>query len=380
MLLALLMLLAAVGPSSPAAGQQSGEEPLSLLARRDVTCPICRKPFVAMACPRSNARGGVDRDLFARAVGPQPEFYRIWTCPRCAFSGYAADFDAGLDLPPALRIELSEHADRRSRSGPAPPDADAPTEVPTTTAPARLTGLAMPEGFGPRSDPAELDPADRYRLAIECYQRRNQSDESLAWLHLRASWVAREEGAILPPEPRLARVFQFAERWRPVLAPGDNQADAELRTATFMVEAIASGRFNRFQRPYVELAAALILRRHGENITAEAMLDRAEAAGAFEATLGQGIARMRDSIQRERDHQRRAAECFERALLAEQIGGGNRPTACYLLAELNRRLGREREARAWYDRAAADALLPDPLRVWVAEQRAARLRGSPDGT
>ncbi|HOB75011.1 MAG TPA: DUF2225 domain-containing protein [Phycisphaerae bacterium] len=320
----------------------SGEEPLSLLGRYTLACPICQQTFTAIACPQSNIRGGVDRDFFARALGPQPEFYRIATCPRCGYSGYPGDFDANTVFPPGFREKVLQSPK-----------------------------LVLPAGFGPESDPRDLDARDRYALAVTCYQWLGRSDEALGWLHLRASWIYREEGAVLPPDDRLARAFRYIQRWRPQLGPGDNQADGELRTAARIAEAIAHGDFNRYQRPYIELALALILRRHGENQPAMEMLDRLADYEPFSQALKDGIARMRESIRLERAQQLRAADCFDRALMADQIAPPNKAPACYLLGELYRRLGRDREAVRWYDRALADPSLPPDLRTWAREARRA---------
>ncbi len=344
--------------------------PLSLLGRHYLTCPVCREDFTTVVCTQSNTRGGVDRDLFARSLGPQPEFYRVSTCPRCGYSGYACDFGPDVLLPPDVRQKI--------RAKP---------------------GLPLPEGFTPESDPRELDAADRYALAITCYRWRQKPDEALAWLHLRASWIERDKGSVLPPEARLKRVMQYVERWRPPRRPTDNQVDVEMQMATRIAEALATGRFNRYQRPYVELALALILRRHGENRHASPLLEELGEKGTgaflsvdrpaptlkdsqgdqetekkvpdpFSPALREGIERMRESIVREREQQRQAARCFERALLTDQPTPGNRGPACYLLAELYRRLGRDHEAIRWYDKALAESALPPDLRKWAKHQRA----------
>jgi len=328
-----LILLALTLPAA-------AEEPLSLLGRTDLDCPVCRQRFETVVCTQSNTRGGVDRDLFARALGPQPEFYRISTCPRCGYSGYLGDFDPAVALPPDVREKI-------------------------LTTPR----LALPDGFTPERDPRELDARDRYRLAIECYRWRQRSDEALAWLHLRASWIAREEGAVLPPEPRLTRVLAFIERWKPPLPPGGNQVSVEMQLAARTAEAIAAGEFNRYQKPYVELALALILRRHGENRQAAPLLDRLSGHDGFPEAVIAAIGRMRASIDAEKRHQVEAAACFERALLANQISAANRPAACYLLGELSRRLGRDRDAVRWFDEALRDKTLPADLRTWAAEQK-----------
>jgi len=235
----------------------------------------------------------------------------------------------------------------------------------------RSPGLKLPLGFGPGSDPSELDVSVRYALAVTCYQWRQKSDEALAWLYLRSSWVEREKGAHLPPDPRLRRALAYIERWRPALGPTDNQLDVEMKLATRTNEALLTGRFTRYQRPHIELALALILRRHGENTQAGSILRRLQQADAnlFSEELRTGMTAMQQSIVREREHQEQAADAFERALLADLVSADNRPAAMYLLGELFRRLGREAEAVEWFDRTLKEANLPADLRGWAEEQR-----------
>jgi hypothetical protein len=321
------------------AGQK--EEGLSLLARTDLTCPACRKTFVTVVCPQTNTRCGIDRDLFARALGPQPEFYLISTCPHCGYSGYLADFNPDRRLPADVRRKVVEQP-----------------------------GLKLPAGFTPDSDPRELDATYRYALAVTCYRWQQKSEEAIAWLHLRASWIEREEGAVLPPEDRLKRTMAYTERWRPPLGPTQNQADVEMQTCTRMAEALAVGRFNRYQKPYVDLTLALMLRRHGENRQARVLLDRLwRIRDRFPDSLQQSISRMNESIRKETAQQQEAAAAFERAVLTDRITPANRGPACYLLGELTRRLGRDADAVEWFDRAIAEAALPADLRGWAVEQR-----------
>lgn len=317
------------------------QTPWSTLGLYELVCTCCGQRFTTVGSTQSNTRGGVDRDFFARAVGPQPEYYRIATCPRCGYSGYDSDFDPRVTLPPDVRYKILNDP-----------------------------GLPLPQGFTPQSDPRELDAGDRYDLAIQCYRWLGKPEEALAWLNLRASWIARDSGSILPPDPRLQRVMEFAERWRPNMRPTDNQADVEMRMATHIAEALASGRFNRYQRPYMELALTLILRQRGENRHALPRLERLAEYELFDDPLHEGIARMRKSIERERRYQREAARHFERALLSRQISPANRGAACYVLGELLRRLGRDREAIGWYEQALRDSLLTTDLRAWAEEQRA----------
>ena len=321
--------------------QTPAQTPWSMLGRYELTCPCCGQRFTTVSCTQSNTRGGIDRDLFARAAGPQPVYYRIATCPRCGYSGYDSDFDANVTLPPDVRDKILKNP-----------------------------RLSLPEGFNPQSDPRELDASKRYDLAIQCYRWRGKSEEALGWLNLRASWIARDSGSILPPDPRLRRVMEFVERWRPTMRPTDNQADVEMRMATHIAEALATGRFNRYQRPYVELGLTLILRQRGENRQALPRLERLASYEPFADSLHEGITRMRESIERESHYQQEAAQYFERALLAKQISPANRGAAQYLLGELLRRLGRDREAIGWYDQALRDSLIKPDQRAWAKEQRA----------
>ncbi len=323
---------AEVGPAPGTAGR---------LIRYEITCPVCRQVFTAVTCSGANTDEGVDRDLFGRASGPQPEYYRIATCPRCGYSGYETDFRESGVVPADVRNRILKRPQ-----------------------------LTLPKGFTPASDPLDLDAAVRYELAITCYQWQKRSDEALAWLHLRAAWIQRDEGSALPPDRGLARVMEFARMWRPKPTPKDNQAEVEMQLATRIAEAVAGGRFTRYQRPYVDLTLAMLLRRHGENRQAAPMLDGLIESNPFPTALQDAIRRMRDSIDRERKHQVAAAECFERALLGNQISEANRPAACYLLGELNRRIGRDREAVRWYDQALESPGVDEQLKTWADQQRA----------
>ncbi len=323
----------------PASTLSAAEETLSLLGRHDLQCPVCKEIFTTVRCVQTNVRGGVDRDLFARPLGPNPEFYRISTCPHCGYSGYEPDFTRA-KIDPKVRRKILEDP-----------------------------GLDMPKKFGPQSDPRELDAADRYRLAIQCYQWRNQSAEALAWLRLRASWIARDEGSVLPPDDRLKKVMQYIERFKPPLEKNGNQVDVEMKTVTLVADALANGRFNRYQKPYVELALALILRRHGENQQARHWLDRLRNYKSFSSTLVEGINRMRESIKREQAHQQKAVHYFEQALADKVITAENRGPARYLLGELYRRLGNCEKAMQWYDRALQSEQLPQRLQRWAKQQK-----------
>jgi tetratricopeptide (TPR) repeat protein len=114
----------------------------------------------------------------------------------------------------------------------------------------------------------------------------------------------------------------------------------------------------------------MILRRHGENRQAGPLIDRLADYTEFSPSLDDAVRRMRDFIPLERKHQAEAADRLERALLAGQIKAPNQGTARYLLGELNRRLGRDRQAVAWFDKVLASPELPADLKTWAGQQRA----------
>ena len=333
-------LLLAIALSTHVPPSTAADLDLSLLGRREIACPVCDQTFTTLTCTQTNTRGGIDRDLFARALGPQPEFFHISTCPACGYSGYLSDFAPGVRIQPDVIEKIR-----------------------------RQPKLPLPAGFGPESDPRELDATDRYELAITCYRWLQKSDEALAWLYLRLSWVHRDRGSILPPDPRLEKVFVYIKRWRPPLAKDGNQMDVEMGLAARVAEAVAAGEFNRYQKPYVELALALLLRSHGETQQAVPLLERLYDHEGFSASLREGIGRMQESMTEEQRCQRQAVAFFERALLSDQIASDNRTAAKYITAELHRRLGRHSTAIRWYDEVLEDRRLDPHLRTWARQQR-----------
>ena len=331
MMTTLLILIASLQPTS---------YPLSVLGRESLTCPVCDQAFQTVVSSQRNSRDGVDRDLFARAVGPQPVYYHISTCPQCGYSGYLTDFAAETLISDSLREKILQSP-----------------------------GLSLPEGFNPKSDPRDLDASDRYALAVTCYQWQNKSDEALAWLYLRASWVQRDKGSLVPPTDLLVGVMSYIERWRPPLPTGGNQVDVEMALATRITEALTVGHFDQDQSPYAELALALILRRHGENRLANPILDQLATQEALPERVRSSIQRMRASIDKERALQTQAADHFQRALEADRVAPANRGSASYVLAELLRHLGRDDEAVRWYDDAMSNHALPSQLRTWAGQQK-----------
>jgi hypothetical protein len=317
-----------------------GAEPMpSAVATVSATCPVCGANVDVYVVHQADAVS-VDRDLFARAHGPQPEFYRVSTCPHCFYSGYASDFLAPQPLDPTIA--------ERIRNDP---------------------GLPRPtRSHGPTTSEM-IHPLDRYELAIRCYEWAQRRDEALAWLHLRTAWVIRDLASVEPTDERFLRVATFARRWRTGRNLTDDPADDDLRVAALAAADLADGRFNRYQRPHVRWYIAWLLRRHGEDITAEPILRSLVEDAALDDVGRSAAAKMADSIQNERLHLQKAFGYFEKAVLSDQIAPANRMVATYLLGELARRLDRPTVARRWFARVDPTQL-PPRLRDWSTEQQA----------
>lgn len=321
-------------PAHPAAG--------TTLGRVAVVCPVCDHAFEALVVRSTNTAEGVCRDLFARAVGSQPVYYEIASCTRCLYSGYLGDFTEPNRVTPAQKARVL----RRGELKPPTPIRD---------------GL----------DQREIPATTRYALAAQTYEWRPASHEARAWLHLRWAWVVRDEGSFLPPTYAFMLAMREIEPRLPPSKPGGNQADRELRAINLLAGDLMQGRFSPQQTPDVWLVLAMLLRRHGENRQALAVLDELAASADFPEPLPAAIEKMRQSIDEETRLLNVARRHFEAALAADEIKPPNVGPARYLLGELYRRTGDEAAAREQYDRALTTPGLDESLRGWAAEQRAA---------
>jgi tetratricopeptide (TPR) repeat protein len=191
----------------------------------------------------------------------------------------------------------------------------------------------------------------------------------MAWLCLRASWVQRDMGSVIPKTDRLQRVMGFIERWLPPDTTEKNQADRELALVTQLAAEVAEGRFSKYQSPYVKFVLGMMWRRHGENLLFESLLPDPDGDRGLPEALRSHLARVRDSIAKERHWQRLALEHFRKAIDSNAVAGGNRAAASYLIGELNRRLGQRNRALRYYDRALADRGIDTHLAEWARGQR-----------
>lgn len=309
------------------------------LSTQSVVCPVCDHAFETLVYEGQDTRGGVTRDLFARAIGPQSIYYLISTCPRCYFSGYLDDFQSKGRVDAALRNKILK----------------SPRLRPATA-------------ISTRMKPDEIPAATRYALAAQVFEWRICTEEARAWVYLRWAWVVREDGSYLPPTSALMMAMREIEPRLPTASPGRNQGDRELEAVNLLSADWMEGSFDLGIEPYVRLVLALVLRRHGENDQAEILLDSLKNAELAEP-LPEAMEKMRASIAAERRLLFKAREHFERAVSRHEIKAENLGAAEYLLGELCRREGDAEHAREWYDAALQDEKIDRTLKDWAREQR-----------
>jgi len=303
---------------------------------RSALCPVCAKSVRLARILTSDAHGGIDRDLFTRAVGPQPEFYLINTCPHCKFSGYLNDFD--LILPEKTRKQLTE-------------------------------ALADGPALNPKTPQQEIPNLLKYDLAYRTFQVLGRSDEAFGWLCLRASWVARDMYCDLPRRPEIARVLVEAGTLVPPATPQTNPADRELEQAERLEYRITTSAPAAQKRWSYDAVIAILYRRHGRNDLALVHIERVLDDRTSPKDLRDVLALMKQSIDDERNWQIQAADHFDRAVREKKITTQTLPIARYLLGQLCLRLDRPMDARRWFDQAANDPVLPPHLKQWARQAR-----------
>ena len=306
--------------------------PITDVRWKDGTCPICEKKVSLALVSPIGVNAGVDRDLFTRSLGPQPEFYLINTCPSCQFSGYLTDFE--LTLIPGDKERIKKH-------------------------------LKPIKSIRPSAKPQEIETLDKYDLAWQTFKILDRSDEALAWLALRASWVCRDQYCILPRHPLLAQVFTQAGT---LAGPPDektNPADRELEQADKLARKFSLGDVPPQECWAWNTAIGLLYRRHGENSQALPYLESALADAQTPPPVVQSIRLMKQSIDDELFWQQRAAESLRRAIDDRKISRDNQPVATYLLGQLYWRLGKKDLAARWLKKAMLDPNLPPNLVEWA---------------
>jgi uncharacterized protein (DUF2225 family) len=322
----------AESPSTQTRPAPAVVSPITDVRWKDSFCPACNKKVsLAMVTP-IGVNAGVDHDLYARALGPQPEFYLINTCPHCYFSGYLADFDLVITSDDCKKIRQ---------------------------------GLKPTHPIKPTATPLEIETLDKYDLAWQTFKILNRSDEAMGWLALRAGWVCRDENCNLPRNSLLAKVFREAGKLVPPPDEKTNPADRELEQAKKLAEKIADTSPLPQERWAYNAAIGTLFRRHGENTKALPYINVAINDSKTPDNVVIDLRRMKKSLATESLWQQRAVDAFRKALDENKISKDNQSVAVYLLGQLYYRLGKKEQADRWIKKALLDPALPPRLTEWA---------------
>ena len=305
LLLALGLAAAAVAPPAARA---------TTVRSKDVGCPVCGKTITVQYIA-SWTGDGCDGDLAPRVAGGAVLPYSVWTCEHCRYSNRAGNFEKG----------VKEETKKRILAGLEAPGSTEETWVKFDLA----ARIAEWEGAA---------PSDRGVLLLNGAWAVRQE----AWEALRPVTGKKELAPAF--EAAMDRVHGEARRLPP--PPGEillsSLARSEAAAAAAEREAAAARAAGKGD-PILDLAAAFLHRRTGENDAAGRML-----GACTEPASPQGIrdaaAALAASMGRERAFQEAALSLLEPGARTPEGDAGARAWARITVADTLRRLGRPAEA------------------------------------
>ncbi len=288
---------------------------------RDGPCPVGAGTVRVHAKLSANAAGGYDSDLASYSSGGQWRTYRLSTCSDNGLSLYGDDL-------------LVLTAEDRAKLGAAL--AAATAEMPAT-----------PELW------------DRYRVAARLYDTLGKSDVFLGDVLLEASWTARDTAV------GFYAGLQGPTQARQLLDAGWEELKKPLSVS---------------DRKKVLYNLARVAHRGGWGTERDALLVAFETAGPLSAPEREALARFRRVVTAiEPALQDEAIARYTEALRTE-LPHAEKVRVSYLLADLLRRRGRDREAAPLYFLVLNDKEAPDQLRgmaMFLVEPIARRLSATP---
>jgi tetratricopeptide (TPR) repeat protein len=215
--------------------------------------------------------------------------------------------------------------------------------------------------------PREIPPLVKYELGYEAYKILGRSDEAMAWMALRASWVARDEYCNLPRNPQLADVLIEAGKLVPLHDKNMNPARRELDQAKALENIVENTAISPDMRWAYRSVIALLYRRHGENEKSLSYLNEVQRSNKAPSDVRIAITEMKDSLVSETKWQTLSAGHFHSAITKGKISPQNLTVAKYLLGVLYFRLGMEQDALVWFKSAEKDQPLPVPIDQWIQQ-------------
>lgn len=306
----------------------------------NVVCPVDGTKFTATEVTASNQWGGRDADGCAHAFNTTPLESLVWVCPGCRFTGRRKDFEGTIP-----------EADKKSL----------------------LDGLRPSAEIRRDAKQNQIPGAVKYDLLAQVAQIRKAPPEELgrAWLY--ASWSCRQQGAVYLNdfEEWEALRDRYTLNQKPMaFGLAKNRTEFELDVAGKIAKEIEAKQYERGpNRILARYLAAYLYRKHGETIPAERWLSELEKVKGENSIVDDAAAKMRSSIPREREFQRKAIGTYKAAYDTKGLDPKVAPEVAYLLGELSRRLGEKKDAAAWYQKAM-DTSDSDPLKKLAAAQKA----------
>lgn len=301
-------------------------------------CPVCQTATRGTQLFSTNNAAGADRDLLERAGGGQPILLQAVTCPKCHYSADADDFEKPVDPTLATAVKSGTF------------------KLPAyKTYPERFT-----EGLRAKDQPpawvSHALIAEQMRFSKEPASKFSHRDMVVVWcLRFEANPFADHASE---------------EAWKLILEkvplnPGEsrNRADAEVAAARKAVADLSA--FPAEKRQMVAGTAAFLLRSHGENVDLLKFLEAYQPEGPMADNWRSVVEETRQVVALERTYQEKALASLQDAIA--QRGQDDQVVLTYLCGELLRRMGKNADARAYYDKASM-MKPPEWLQDWIGEQ------------
>ena len=274
---------------------------------RDVPCALGSGTARVYEKVSTNAAGGYDSDGATYSSAGQWRTYRIATCSPSLLTLYGTD----------MRTPVP--AERRA----------------AVTSALQAAVAALP-------NPAAPEVWERYGVAAAAYKAMGRDDLFLAELWVEASWTARD-----------AAVGYYANLQGPVATRALLDAGARELEKPLAPPDVRKVAYN----------LARVAHRGGYGAERDRWLARFEAASPLDPQEREALARFRRIAGTVEPTLQDRAIAHYTAALRGSLPHGDKVRATFVLADLLRRRGREREALPLYSLVANDAQAPADLRA-----------------
>jgi tetratricopeptide (TPR) repeat protein len=284
-------------------------------------CPVDGTKFTGIEIAVTNQWGGLDADFCPHAFKTTPLEFYVWTCPSCGFTGRKKDFGA----------KFTDEEKQALRAGLKP-------------------GEPIRKG----AKQAEIPGHVKYDLLAQAARIRGGPPEERgrAWLH--AAWSCRQQGAVdLDDFDEWESLrADYGLQQTPMQLGKRNRTEFDLEVARKLAKDVEGRKYERgVNRILARYLLAHLYRKHGENADAERWLRELETLKGENSVVDDAAGRMRASIAREREFQKKAVEAYSEALQKGPAEPKAAPEIAYLVGELHRRTGDPQAAAEAYRKA-----------------------------